>query len=460
MSERDISDINPPHALPPSWAWTRIGDLQPEFQNGASSRGEVGGTPTIVLRLADVANGQISLEKPRQLLLTDRTREKYRAARGDILVVRVNGSKEITGQLIPCNIDDLVYCDHFIRMRIANNLVAPRFLATLGSSSIVRRQIEQSLVSTAGQNTINQGRLRSVVIPLPPRAEQERIIAAIDKQFSRLDAGAAAVDGAQRSLQQMRFSVLTSILRDPRGADWPNVSLDDVLLRGRYGTSTKCSYEGPGLPVLRIPNIQSGTVSFSDLKRAENPDVDLTSTLAAAGDVLVIRTNGSRSLIGRAAVMPPLPYPVAFASYLIQLRVDPSALDPAYLVAALSSPRLRASLEGVASTSAGQYNINLDKLRSIRVPLPPLSAQVDLVAETDQRLSIVMGLEDALMRVSTRAARLRSSILAAAFAGELTDQDQRDEPASVFLEQIARGRSQSNDRRRKLNVTHQEEALA
>jgi type I restriction enzyme S subunit len=356
--------------------------------------------------------------------------------------------------------DDTPFCvQRHISILRPSREIDSAFLALVLSSSVVFSQATSFATGTA-QLTVPLSGLRRIRIPLPPREEQGRIVTVIEEHFSRVDAGAVAVDAVRRSLGRMRSSLLASILRDPSGADWPTVELGDVLVRGRYGTSTKCSYGASGLPVLRIPNIQSGTVSLSDLKRAVNTGVDLTRTLAAPGDVLVIRTNGSRSLIGRAAVVPPLPYPTAFASYLIQLRVAPDALDPAYLVATLSSPRLRAAIEKVAATTAGQYNINLDKLRSIRIPLPPLAAQVDLMAATERRLSLIHGMDDELVRVSAMAARLRSSILAAAFAGELVAQEHGDEHASVLLERIAHERSGSYGHIYKPKVTLRKKATA
>ena len=67
-------------------------------------------------------------------------------------------------------------------------------------------------------------------------------------------------------------------------------------------------------------------------------------------------------------------------------------------------------------------------------------------------------MDSELMRVSTMAVRLRSSILAAAFAGELVAQDHGDEPASVLLERIGRERSGSNDHGRKDDATHRKKA--
>ena len=69
----------------------------PEFQNGASSRGDSDGCKVIVLRLADIKNRQISLEEPRELLISQNMIEKYCLIPGDILIIRVNGSADLVG---------------------------------------------------------------------------------------------------------------------------------------------------------------------------------------------------------------------------------------------------------------------------------------------------------------------------------------------------------------------------
>ena len=63
VTETSIPSEKTPYQLPIGWEWCRIGELRPEFQNGASSRGDQAGTPVVVLRLADVINRRISLEQ-------------------------------------------------------------------------------------------------------------------------------------------------------------------------------------------------------------------------------------------------------------------------------------------------------------------------------------------------------------------------------------------------------------
>jgi len=238
----------------------------------------------------------------------------------------------------------------------------------------------------------------------------------------------------------MRAAVLSSLLRDKDGTAYPLVELGDVLSSGRYGTSTKCSVSGKGLPVLRIPNLDSGKLRLSDIKYAVDTSIDLAASLVADDDVLIIRTNGSRSLIGRAAVVSGLPQPMAFASYLIQLRVNLDLLKPAYLVAALRSPELRVRIEDLAATTAGQYNISLSKLRSLRIPLPPLSAQGDALEVAGSLLPGCDRIDLEIGRALTRSNQLRSSILACAFSGGFGLSDPADEPTEMLLKRVAADR--------------------
>jgi type I restriction enzyme S subunit len=195
------------YEIPTSWAWVKLADLRPDFQNGLASRGESAGTKAVVLRLADITNGKIALRNARSLPITDAWRAKYSATDSDILVIRVNGSSSLVGQFVPCNVRGLVYCDHFIRMRVRPDVADQHFLSLLGSSPLVRRQIEKAFVSTAGQKTVNQRHISSVVMPLPPRAEQDRIVAAVEEAFPRIDAGVAGLEATRRRLDKMRDAI-------------------------------------------------------------------------------------------------------------------------------------------------------------------------------------------------------------------------------------------------------------
>jgi type I restriction enzyme, S subunit len=132
--------------------------------------------------------------------------------------------------------------------------------------------------------------------------------------------------------------------------------------------------------------VQEGRIDRSDLKFATDAEAELSSFEVRHGDLLFVRTNGSRDLIGRVAWVDGAEG-MAFASYLIRARPDQSVLDPRYAVIALSAPSLRARIESKAATTAGQYNLNLAALRSIPVPLPAIDDQGRIVGEVDRQMS-------------------------------------------------------------------------
>jgi type I restriction enzyme S subunit len=174
--------------VPENWDWIQLADLQPEFQNGASSRGDRDGTPIVVIRLADVESRRIALDNPRAIAIASEQIAKYRLQVGDTLITRVNGSADIVGTFIPVeNAIDAIYCDHFIRMRIDPERLFPAYTALVGESQLVRDQIRSLFITTAGQKTVNQSHIRSLCIPLPPLAEQRRIVAIVDELMALVD---------------------------------------------------------------------------------------------------------------------------------------------------------------------------------------------------------------------------------------------------------------------------------
>lgn len=279
-----------------------------------------------------------------------------------------------------------------------------------------------------------------IPIPLPPLAEQERMVEAIEEHVTRLDAAETLLRRARAKLRALHIAVLTEAITGP--AQELGFFATDL----RYGTSIKCTYEPLGPPVLRIPNIQIGRVDTSDLKFASDPDVDLKAYLVGADDLLFVRTNGSRDLIGRVASTEKAAG-MAFASYLIRVRLDSTRVLPRYAVYALSTPSCRAAIEAKAATSAGQYNLNLGALKSLKFPVPSVEDQRRIVARVEKQFSLIDSLSGTVDAAFVRSASLRRSILERAFTGKLVSQDPSDEPASVLLERIAVERAASARRK-------------
>ncbi|MFG1837662.1 hypothetical protein ACGFH8_04400 [Micromonospora sp. NPDC049175] len=341
---------------------------------------------------------------------------------------------------------------------------------------------------------INERALLQILVPVPPLAEQRRIVAALEDNQSRLDAGLAPVEAGLRRSRLMTERLADRAVRglshgvsqravglQPSGDEleeqvfrrarkriepdpmpgfdlpigWASVSLGMLSYDWGYGTSTKCDYSAPGSPVLRIPNIQRGEVNLNDIKNALDESLDLSNYFLSPGDILFVRTNGSRDLIGRVAVVRQV-LSMAFASYLIRFRLSTDLVEPGWIALVVSSSDWRRRLERAAASSAGQYNLNSRLLSSLPIPLPSVPMQRHLLQELGETTAVADRLSEALTLVKSKGLSLRRSLLGEAFAGRLVPQDPNDEPASKLLERIRAERAAAPPKQKTRRRTQKE----
>jgi type I restriction enzyme, S subunit len=169
---------------------------------------------------------------------------------------------------------------------------------------------------------------------------------------------------------------------------WAWTSIDQLSWASSYGTSVKCTHNADGPAVLRIPNIRSGALNFEDMKFATSNENFTDKDFVTPGDLLLIRTNGSRDLIGRAAIIKaPLRKKCSFASYLIRFRLIGDRRIWIWVALAWDSDLLRSSIESRAATTAGQYNVSLSGMSDLAVPLPTSAEQTEIIREAHRRLT-------------------------------------------------------------------------
>ena len=201
--------------------------------------------------------------------------------------------------------------------------------------------------------------------------------------------------------------------------EYPNTSVGNCLVESRYGTSRRCSASSTATPVLRIPNVSKGRLSFDDLKYCEIGDNELERLRLRTGDILVVRTNGSPDIVGRCAVYVEGRRAFAFASYLIRLRVNLKKIDPNFLAFFLTSTMGRDAISEIRRTSAGQYNVNSENIRKIELPLPPLSIQKEVAERLLEEYDVVTTIVDCQAVRFAEVDQLMNAVLRKAFTGEL-----------------------------------------
>jgi type I restriction enzyme S subunit len=252
--------------------------------------------------------------------------------------------------------------------------------------------------------------------------------------------------------QEEDDSDFASLPEIPEGWVWAKLS--DFARGSSYGTSVKCAYDANGVAVLRIPNIKSGRIELTGLKRATHPLNLVEDDFLDIGDLLIVRTNGSEDLIGRGAMVDEaLPDRFYFASYLIRFRIVDNVHLRRWIGLYLQSVVARAWVSKNIASSAGQYNISQTALMRMPIPVPPeleMTAALHLFSEAD----IARGDAATDTQEAYRASpALRQAILCAAFEGRLVQQARSDESAERLLgglkEQFLRAAKLRGRRRRR-----------
>jgi type I restriction enzyme, S subunit len=278
-----------------------------------------------------------------------------------------------------------------------------------------------SHVNTGDRPRVDWKQLASFEMPLPPVDEQQRIVAMIEEQFSRLDVAGRSLRVAAAHLRKYRLSLLasavTGALIHESWDQWPELTVAELAVDVRYGTSVRAGEDDGGVPILRMGNVVDGELRIDRLKYLPSDHNEFPQLLLQAGDVLFNRTN-SPELVGKAAIYRGSPSPCSFASYLIRVRLD-DGCAPEMLTYFLNSPYGRDWARSVVSQQVGQANINGGKLKALAIRVPPAKDQARLVESVESQLTLMRSLRGSLQAAERRAEGLRQAVLRDAFSGYL-----------------------------------------
>lgn len=213
--------------------------------------------------------------------------------------------------------------------------------------------------------------------------------------------------GLQRATGRGRRSEAVGIIAEPPfGLPklWSWVPMGDLGQTNIGLTYSPSNVGATGTPVLRSNNVQNGSIDLNNLVRVDVMPKD--SVMVSEGDMLICARNGSRELVGKAAMIRNLPEPMAFGAFMALFR---SPLNP-YLHLFLASPVFRQVIDEVNTTTINQ--ITQSNLRSTLVPLPPLAEQQRIVAKVDE----LMALCDRLQAARAGRDAVRDRLTAATWA--------------------------------------------
>ena len=425
-----------------------------------------------VVRLTNIGDGEFIDAKAHIAEAHFATLQKHRVFPGD-LVIAALGENPPRSCLVPENLGDAIVKADCIRFK-AGPRILPKFLNYVLNGPDLRRHAK-AIVHGVGRPRLNLGEIKALPIPVPPLPEQSRIVAEIEKQFTRLDAGIAALRRTQANLKRYRAAVLKAACEGrlvpteaelakqqskrgtiPQKNGKPGFE-SGVMLLERILTERRKNWQGRVYKEPIAPNakdlgpLPEGWTWATFDQLAERVTVGFVGSMKheyVESGVPFLRGQNVREnrfdpvgllyvspkfheKLSKSALRPgdlavvrsgavgvtcviPDTLPDSNCSDLVLVQ-RPLGFVPqygAYYMNSLAKRHVAAGKVGVALT-----HFNTKSVAALAVPLPPLAEQTRIVTEVERRLSVVEELETVVNVNLQRATRLRQSVLQQAFSG-------------------------------------------
>lgn len=190
--------------------------------------------------------------------------------------------------------------------------------------------------------------------------------------------------------------------------------------------------EGQGFALIRTPNIGIGHLIFDNVHRVSKEIYDIRNARAVPqiNDIIYAR----EAPAGNAAIINDKEK-VCLGQRTVLIRPMQKWIDSMWLTYTINSPYARKTLISKATGSTVTH-VNMENIRSLALPLPPLQEQSRIVENIEHWLSLVDCIEESNNNLQEAIRQTKSKILDLAIHGKLVPQDPTDEPASELLKRI------------------------
>lgn len=366
--------------------------------------------------------------------------------------------------------------------------VSNKFMTYLLNSRVVIEQISKHTKGST-RARINLSVIRNLDIPIPPLAEQKRIVEKLDSLLAQVDTIKQRLNNLPNIIKRFRQSVLAAAVSGKLTEQWrggnkttTNEMVENILMERKQLLKQKIAKDHTledSTIVADIPNtwlieplgkltsyITSGSRGWSKFYSEDPKDAKFVRSAEINNDYLrldeaitvklPLKVEGKRSLIEKGDLLLTITganvgkcahieekIPEAYVSQSVALikSIDPN-------ISRFLHMWLKAKNAGGSQLEEMMYGIgrpvlSLPNIYSIRVGVPPLEEQTEIVRLVEQHFALADTLEKHLKTAKQRVDNLTQSILAKAFKGELVPQDPNDEPAEQLLARIKAARAEA-----------------
>lgn len=410
--------------LPQGWEWKSLGEIF-NIERGGSPRpikefltDKEDGINWI--KIGDIKN-QKYLYKTEEKIIQEGLKKSKLVIEGDLLV----SNSMSFGKPVIVKLQKGAIHDGWLLLKEKINLNKEYFYYLFSSNFMYNFLSYQASGSTV--KNLNIDKLKQIEIPLPPLKEQERIVGILDESFAKIDESIKILEQDLLNLDELMQSALQKAfnpLKDnakenyklPQGWEWKSLGEISNLIQNGFAAS-KNNEIPSGYVHLRTHNISTdGNLNFDTLIKIKREFIKEKQSFIEKNNILFNNTN-STELVGKTALVTQN-YNYAFSNHLTKIKLKNqynSKLVVFYFVLLLKNKYF----EKICHQWIGQSGINIDKLKKIQIPLPPLKEQEQIASHLDELSSHVKNLKQNYQAQIKDLQELKKSLLDKAFKGNL-----------------------------------------
>lgn len=332
--------------------------------------------------------------------------------RGYVEMPNCNGGNPIIGR-VGAQCGNVHYCDspfyateHALIVTLLDKTINPLWLCHLFSSMDLKQYAEG-----AAQPVIAARKLLSLNVSIPPMSVQQRIVERLDAAFENIDKLKANAEKQLAEAQTLFQKSLAKAMEPKEG--WEEKTLGQ-LGDLKNGMNFAHNEKGVDLHILGVGDF-GNRFSIDDVRELQMISLNQQPSedyLLKDGDIVFVRSNGNKQLVGRSLVVYPGDNSTTFSGFCIRFRKSLKVLDERFLVYLLKSDNTRKKLFG---NGANISNLNQKTLQSLIVPLPPLAEQQRIVERLDALSENIRKYEEIQRQIISECDALKQALLRKVF---------------------------------------------
>lgn len=452
LAQALVLESEQPYTVPKNWCWTKAGNMVTLYRGVSYKKNdahtEKGENDCLIMRGGNISEGGIDTEADNVYVNKDLVTQEQLVKKHDIIIVSSTGSTKVIGRagISLMDYDDVAF-GAFLTLLRPVDYVSKSFVDYYFQSDLYRERI-RSLASGVNINNIRTEYITESPVPLPPLAEQQRIVDRIEYLFAKLDEAKEKAQSMLDSFETRKAAILhkafTGELTVQWRAEhnigpetWKSVLFDNCIAKMQNGLAKRSGNNGIPFAVLRLANLSDNGFVTDDLRQIVLDEKEQENYRLMPDDVLMIRVNGSKDNVGKQFLMGDQK-DWAFCDHIIRIRYSDGIL-PAYMVLFSKSDVYRLYVKDNMVSSAGQNTISRKGMAHLAVPVPLVDEQTEIVRILDSLFAKEQQAKEAAEAVLEKIDLLKKSILARAFRGELGTNDPTEESALELLKEILKG---------------------